>query len=80
MSCSGGSEGKGPTDETHRSARANERTGGRAGKRDPWYSDRGCVRVGEIGADKSAPLGNEREREESVRADWCRQAVGARRA
>jgi hypothetical protein len=72
-SCMGGSEGKGPTDGTHRSARANEGTGGRAGKRDPWYNERGCVRVGKIGADKSAPLGSgERERErgeESTRAD-----------
>jgi hypothetical protein len=67
----GGSEGKGPTDGTHRSARANERMGGRAGKRDQWYSERSCGRVGEIRADKSAPLGSEREREKSARADWC---------
>ena len=67
-SCAGGSEGKGPTDGTHRSARANERTDGRAGKRDPWYNERGCVRVGEIGADKLAPLGSERERERGERA------------
>jgi hypothetical protein len=52
---------------THRSVRANERTGGRADKRDPWSSERGCVRVGEIGADKSAPLGSERERERRER-------------
>jgi hypothetical protein len=64
-SCTGGSEGKGPTDGTHRSATTNERTGGRAGKRDPRDSDRSCVSVGEVGADKSAPLGSggERERE-----------------
>jgi hypothetical protein len=78
-SCTGGSEGKGPTDRTHRLARAHERTSGRASKRDPWYSERDCVRVGEISADKSAPLGSEREREreESARADWCRHAGSA---
>jgi hypothetical protein len=64
--------GEGSNRRTHRSARANERTGGRAGKWDPWYSERGCVRVGEIGADKSVPLGNEQEREESARANRCR--------
>jgi hypothetical protein len=64
--------GEGSDRRTHRSARANERTGGRAGKWDPWYSERGCVRVGEIGADKSVPLGNEQEREESARANRCR--------
>jgi hypothetical protein len=68
-SCMGGSEGKGPTNGTHRSATTNERTGGRAGKRDPRDSDRSCVSVGEVGADKSAPLGSGGERErESGRA------------
>jgi hypothetical protein len=51
--------------------RENGRSGWQAG---PWYSERGCVRVGKIGTDKSAPLGSEREREEIERADWCRQA------
>jgi hypothetical protein len=61
-SCAGGSEWKGPTDLTHRSARAGERTGGRADERDPWDSERRCVCVEEIGADKSDPLGSKRER------------------
>jgi hypothetical protein len=65
-SCMGGSEGKGPTNGTHRSATTNERTGGRAGKRDPRDSDRSCVSVGEVGADKSAPLGSGREREREI--------------
>jgi hypothetical protein len=67
-SCTGGSEGQGPTDRTHRSARVNERTSGRAGKRDPRDSERSCVSAGEVGADKSAPPGSGREREDSVRA------------
>ena len=71
-SCTGGSEGKGPIDGTHRLARAHERTSGRASKRDPWYNERGCVRVGEIGADKLAPLGSERERERVPARESCR--------
>jgi hypothetical protein len=69
-SCTGGSEGKGPTDGTHRSVRANERTGGRVGKRDPWDSERSCASAGEVGADKSAPLSSGREGEESAWAGW----------
>jgi hypothetical protein len=66
-SCTGGLERKGPTDGIHRSARTNERTSGRAGKRDPRDSKRSCTSVGEVGADKSAPLGSGRERERKAR-------------
>jgi hypothetical protein len=62
-SCTGGLERKGPTDGTHRSARANERMGGRASKWDLWDSERSCASAGEVGADKSAPPGSGRERE-----------------
>jgi hypothetical protein len=41
--------------------------GGRAGKRDPRDSERSCACADEVGADRSAPLGSGREREESVR-------------
>jgi hypothetical protein len=61
-SCTGGSEGKGPTDGTHGSMRAGERTSGRADERGPRDSGRRCARVEEIGADKAAPLGSDRER------------------
>jgi hypothetical protein len=44
--------------------------------RDPQDSERSCSSTGEVGADKLAPLGSgrEREREESTRASWRRQA------
>jgi hypothetical protein len=61
-SCSGGLEGKSPTDGTHGSTRAGEQTSGRADERGPRDSGRRCARVEEIGADKAAPLGSERER------------------
>jgi hypothetical protein len=63
-SCMSGSEGKGPTDGTHRSPRANERTGGQAGKQDPRDNKRSCTSAGEVGTDKSVPLGSGRERGE----------------
>jgi hypothetical protein len=76
-SCTGGSERKGLTDGTHRSARANDRTSGWAGKQDPRDNERSCASAGEVSADKSAPLGSGREREESARAGWRRQAGSA---
>jgi hypothetical protein len=39
-SCVGGLRGKGPTDGTHGSTRAGERTGGRANERGPWDNER----------------------------------------
>jgi hypothetical protein len=76
-SCTGGSEGKGPTDGTHRPARANERTSDWAGKRDPRDSERSCASAGEVGTEKSAPSSSGREREESAWASWRRQAGSA---
>jgi hypothetical protein len=70
--CTGGSEGKGLTDGTHRSARANKGTSDQAGKRDPQDSERSYVSEGEVGANKSAPPGSGREREESARVGWRR--------
>ena len=66
-SCAGGSEGKGPTDGTHQSARAGEQTGGRSDERDMQDSEGRCARAEKIGADKSDPLGSERERGERLR-------------
>jgi hypothetical protein len=66
--CEGGLGEKGPTDGTHGSARAGERTGGRADERGPWDSERRCTSTEEIDTDKSAPLGSEREREKRERA------------
>jgi hypothetical protein len=75
-SCAGGSEGKGLTNGTHRSTRAGERTGFCADEWGPQNSERRHVRVDEIDADKSAPLGSERERGKSEGARERRQ-VGA---
>jgi hypothetical protein len=73
-SCAGGFEGKGPTDGTHRSARAGKRIGFCADERGPRNSERRHVHADEISADKSSPLGSERERGKSERAqegtDW----------
>jgi hypothetical protein len=46
-SCAGGLEGKGPTDGTHRSARASERMGGQADERVPLDSEGRCARGGD---------------------------------
>jgi hypothetical protein len=88
-SCAGGSEGKGPTDGTQWSARASEQTSDRADEWGPRDSKRRCA-CEEIGANKSAPLGSERERGKSERAregadrrgppimvGWC-EGTGAR--
>jgi hypothetical protein len=72
-SCAGGSGGKGPTDGTHGSARAGERTGCRADERGPRDSERKCARAEEIGVDKSSPLGSEREREKRERGPPVRE-------
>jgi hypothetical protein len=63
-SCAGGSRRTSPTNGTHGSARTDERTGGQADERTPRDSERKCARTEEFGADKSAPLGSERERGE----------------
>jgi hypothetical protein len=63
----GGLGGKGPTYETHGSVRAGERTGARADERGPRDSEGRCACAEEIGADKLAPLGSEREKGESAR-------------
>jgi hypothetical protein len=52
---------------------SGERTGSRADERGPQNSERRCAPE-EISADKSAPLGSERERGERAGAGWCRQA------
>jgi hypothetical protein len=67
-SCTGCSEGKSPTDGTHRLARVNERTGDRAGQRNPRDSERSSMSAGKVGADKLAPLGSGRERRARGRA------------
>jgi hypothetical protein len=46
-SCAGGLEGKGPTDATHRSARASERTSVQADERGPRDSETRCTRGGD---------------------------------
>jgi hypothetical protein len=67
-SCAGSLGGNGPTDGTHGSARAGERTGGRADEQGLWDSEGRCTCAEEIGADKSVPLGSERERGERASA------------
>jgi hypothetical protein len=64
--CTGGSEGKGLTDRTHRSARANERTGGRAGKRDLGTArEVVCVWVRSAPTSRPRWAASERERRSS---------------
>jgi hypothetical protein len=52
------------TGRAHEQARAGERTGVRADERGPRDREKGCAHAKEIGVDKAAPLGSEREREE----------------
>jgi hypothetical protein len=70
-SCSGGSDGNGPTDGTHRSARVGERTGGRADERGLRDSERGSAltsqphwaargRGGRVSGRERAPTGGGR--------------------
>jgi hypothetical protein len=47
--------------------------GSRAGKRDPWDSERSCACAYEVGTDRSAPLGSGQERGEHECAGWRRQ-------
>jgi hypothetical protein len=77
-SCTGGSERKGLTDGTHRSARANDRTNGWAGKRDPRDNERSCASAGEVSADKSAPLGSGRGRRARGQAGIDRRGLPVR--
>jgi hypothetical protein len=75
--CAGGSEGKGPTDGTHRSVRADEWTSDRAGKRDPQEArEVTCAQM------RSAPIGGPtgqwaRERGERAGTGWRRKTGSA---
>jgi hypothetical protein len=60
--------GDGLTDETHRSARAGERTGSRADERGPRNNEGRCACVERTSADRSTPAGSERERGKRERA------------
>ena len=84
-SCAGGSGGKGSIDGILGSARAGERTGGRADERGPWDNERRHACMEETSADKSTPPCSERERGERAGAGWrrhagttCQRVVGAR--
>jgi hypothetical protein len=66
-SCVGGSGRTSLIDGTHESERKDERTGGQDDERTPRDSERKCARTEEYGAEKSAPLGSEREREKRER-------------
>jgi hypothetical protein len=65
--CTGGSEGKGPTDGPHGSEREWASEWVSADERDPQISERGQARADGFGADKSTPPGSEREREKRER-------------
>jgi hypothetical protein len=59
----------------HGSAIAAERTGGRADERGPWDRERGGdAHAKEIGANKSTPLGSERERGKRER-EWAQEGI-----